>query len=95
MSTTVEHLAPPEVERVIGPELLLLSIGGDILGTGVHALTGQVVGEVGVACASLVLTWTSSRATEQYEIAGVLVGLGVVLGFVTHLWRRSASRSAV
>ena len=35
--------------RVMGPKLLLLFIVGDILGTGVYALTGQVAGEVGGA----------------------------------------------
>ncbi len=35
--------------RVIGPKLLLLFIVGDILGTGVYALTGQVAAEVGGA----------------------------------------------
>ena len=39
----------PELRRVMGPELLLLFIVGDILGTGVYALTGQVAGEVGGA----------------------------------------------
>src|SRR5215204_6667115 len=33
----------------MGPKLLLLFIIGDILGTGVYALTGQVAGEVGGA----------------------------------------------
>jgi len=33
----------------MGPKLLLLLIVGDILGTGVYALTGQVAGEVGGA----------------------------------------------
>ena len=33
----------------MGPKLLLLFIVGDILGTGVYALTGQVAGEVGGA----------------------------------------------
>jgi len=37
------------LRRVIGPKLLLLFIVGDILGTGVYALTGQVAGEVGGA----------------------------------------------
>ena len=37
----------PELRRVMGPKLLLLFIVGDILGTGVYALTGQVAGEVG------------------------------------------------
>ena len=31
-----------ELKRVMGPKLLLLFIVGDILGTGVYALTGQV-----------------------------------------------------
>src|SRR3990170_3965715 len=39
----------PDLLRVIGPRLLLLFIVGDILGTGVYALTGQVAGEVGGA----------------------------------------------
>jgi APA family basic amino acid/polyamine antiporter len=39
----------PELKRVMGPALLLLFIIGDILGTGVYALTGQVAGEVGGA----------------------------------------------
>ena len=39
----------PELNRVMGPRLLLLFIVGDILGTGVYALTGSVAGEVGGA----------------------------------------------
>ena len=31
-----------ELKRVMGPKLLLLFIVGDILGTGVYALTGDV-----------------------------------------------------
>ena len=38
-----------ELKRVIGPKLLLLFIVGDILGTGVYALTGEVAGVVGGA----------------------------------------------
>jgi amino acid transporter len=38
-----------ELKRVMGPKLLLLFIVGDILGTGVYALTGQVAEEVGGA----------------------------------------------
>ncbi|KQT48682.1 amino acid permease [Aureimonas sp. Leaf454] len=36
-----------DLHRVMGPKLLLLFIVGDILGTGVYALTGQVAAEVG------------------------------------------------
>ncbi len=39
----------PELKRVMGPRLLLLFIVGDILGTGVYALTGDVAGKVGGA----------------------------------------------
>ncbi|MFU8947109.1 APC family permease [Mycetocola zhadangensis] len=38
-----------ELKRVLGPGLLLLFIVGDILGTGIYALTGQVAAEVGGA----------------------------------------------
>ena len=37
----------PSLERVMGPWLLLLFIVGDILGTGIYALTGQVAKQVG------------------------------------------------
>jgi amino acid transporter len=40
---------PTELKRVMGPKLLLLFIVGDILGTGVYALTGKVAAEVGGA----------------------------------------------
>ncbi len=43
------HGSQPGLRRVMGPRLLLLFIVGDILGTGVYALTGQVAGEVGGA----------------------------------------------
>ncbi|WP_253777807.1 APC family permease [Goodfellowiella coeruleoviolacea] len=39
----------PELKRAIGPKLLLFFVVGDILGTGVYALTGQVAGKVGGA----------------------------------------------
>jgi basic amino acid/polyamine antiporter, APA family len=37
----------PSLARVMGPWLLLLFIVGDILGTGIYALTGQVAKQVG------------------------------------------------
>jgi basic amino acid/polyamine antiporter, APA family len=39
--------AEPGLNRVMGPWLLLLFIVGDILGTGIYALTGQVAKQVG------------------------------------------------
>lgn len=47
MSTTTESEQPTELNRVLGPRLLLLFIVGDILGAGVYAVTGQMGGKVG------------------------------------------------
>ena len=49
MTDTAEVEKEPELKRVMGPGLLLLFIVGDILGTGVYALTGDVAAEVGGA----------------------------------------------
>jgi amino acid transporter len=46
---TAEPEKQPELKRALGPGLLLLFIVGDILGTGIYALTGQVAAEVGGA----------------------------------------------
>jgi basic amino acid/polyamine antiporter, APA family len=48
-TTPTPGTGEPELRRVMGPKLLLLFIVGDILGTGVYALTGQVAAEVGGA----------------------------------------------
>jgi APA family basic amino acid/polyamine antiporter len=47
--TTQGTTEEPELRRALGTKLLLLFIVGDILGTGVYALTGDVAGEVGGA----------------------------------------------
>jgi basic amino acid/polyamine antiporter, APA family len=53
--TATEHTSSPthqegtELHRVLGPKLLLLFIVGDMLGTGIYALTGRVAEEVGGA----------------------------------------------
>ncbi|GLZ34374.1 amino acid permease [Lentzea sp. NBRC 105346] len=39
----------PELNRAIGPKLLLFFVVGDILGTGIYALTGNVAGKIGGA----------------------------------------------
>ncbi|MFI5494141.1 APC family permease [Actinoplanes sp. NPDC051859] len=46
---TDQATGQPALNRVIGPGLLLLFVVGDILGTGVYALTGKVASEVGGA----------------------------------------------
>nr|WP_296068976.1 APC family permease [uncultured Actinoplanes sp.] len=60
----------PTLKRVMGPGLLLLFVVGDILGTGVYALTGRVANEVGGAvwlpflCAFLVALLTAFSYLE-------------------------------
>ncbi|HEX8519074.1 MAG TPA: APC family permease [Pseudonocardia sp.] len=39
----------PELKRAIGPKLLLFFVVGDILGTGIYALTGSVADDIGGA----------------------------------------------
>lgn len=46
-SSVDSNMAKPTLKRVMGPWLLLLFIVGDILGTGIYALTGQVAKQVG------------------------------------------------
>jgi APA family basic amino acid/polyamine antiporter len=46
-SVAEDEPGKPTLKRVMGPLLLLLFIVGDILGTGIYALTGQVAKQVG------------------------------------------------
>jgi len=50
-STTAEQPASgqPELKRAMGPKLLFFFVIGDVLGTGIYALTGSVAGKVGGA----------------------------------------------
>ncbi|HEU4948913.1 MAG TPA: APC family permease [Kribbella sp.] len=87
----------PELKRVMGPGLLLLFVIGDILGTGVYALTGKVAGEVGGAvwlpflCAFVVAMLTATSYLElvtKYPRAGgaaVYTHKAFGLGFLTFL----------
>ncbi|GAA1353532.1 APC family permease [Saccharothrix algeriensis] len=49
MAEATSAPAQPELKRAIGPKLLLFFVVGDILGTGIYALTGNVAGKVGGA----------------------------------------------
>jgi amino acid transporter len=54
-----------------------------------HFNAGRVLPVIGaVACAYLVLPWSSGRPIEQYEIAGVLLVIGVLLWALTWGVRR-------
>ena len=63
----------PGLHRVIGPKLLLFLVIGDMLGTGIYALTGDVAGRVGGAAwlafggAFIVALFT---ATSYLELVG-------------------------
>jgi len=73
MTTTGPESQPPTLHRAIGPKLLLFIVIGDMLGTGIYALTGDVAGEVGGAAwlafgfAFLVAMLT---ATSYLELVG-------------------------
>ena len=76
MTTTVTDSSAvrgPGLHRVIGPKLLLFLVIGDMLGTGIYALTGDVAGRVGGAAwlafggAFIVAMFT---ATSYLELVG-------------------------
>jgi amino acid transporter len=76
MTTSASGPAPhpqPALHRAIGPKLLLFMVIGDMLGTGIYALTGDVAGQVGGAAwlafggAFLVAMFT---ATSYLELVG-------------------------
>ena len=73
MTMSSPDAQPATLRRVIGPKLLLFIVIGDMLGTGIYALTGDVAGEVGGAAwmafgfAFLVAMLT---ATSYLELVG-------------------------
>ncbi|MET9020919.1 APC family permease [Actinopolymorpha sp. NPDC004070] len=72
-SVTSDTGAEPELRRAIGPKLLLFFVVGDILGTGIYALTGKVAGEVGgAAWMSFGLSFVVAMftATSYVELVG-------------------------
>ena len=80
MAEVTSHEAEqPTLNRVIGPALLLLFVIGDILGTGVYALTGKVATEFGLTMMSVrpvganvpevPITWTSTIASTSLGFA--------------------------
>jgi len=83
----------PSLKRVMGPGLLLLFIVGDVLGTGIYALTGKVANHVGGAVwlpflvAFLVATLTAlsylELVTKYPQAAGA--ALYTHKAFGTHL----------
>ncbi|KWX03616.1 amino acid permease [Carbonactinospora thermoautotrophica] len=73
--TTADRTAAtePALRRVIGPKLLLFFVIGDILGTGIYALTGKVAGEVGgAAWLSFALSFAVAlfTASSYVELVG-------------------------
>jgi amino acid transporter len=59
-----------------------------------HFTTPTVLPVLGViVCVYLVLPWSSGRPVEQYEIAGVLLGVGVVLWAIGRLVKSRSTAS--
>lgn len=95
--TTNSGESPTELKRVMGPKLLLLFIIGDILGTGIYALMGQVAAEVGGAAwvpflvAFLIATLTAfsylELVTKYPQAAGAALYVHKAFGihFVTFI----------
>jgi len=50
-TSAAEPSAQPELKRAIGPGLLFFFVIGDVLGTGIYALTGSISGRIGGALA--------------------------------------------
>jgi amino acid transporter len=72
-ASTTAAAAGPALVRAIGPKLLVFVVIGDMLGTGIYALTGDVAGQVGGAAwlafggAFIVAMFT---ATSYLELVG-------------------------
>ena len=79
-----EH-GEPTLNRVMGPGLLLLFVVGDILGTGVYALTGKVAAEVGGA---VWLPFLVAFLGSPIWALVLLVGLKTVADLAAHLAER-------
>jgi amino acid transporter len=72
-SAPAQPASEPTLRRVIGPKLLSFFVIGDILGTGIYALTGTVAGEVGgAAWLSFGLSFIIAMftATSYVELVG-------------------------
>jgi basic amino acid/polyamine antiporter, APA family len=59
-----------------------------------HFRTPTVLPVVGALACGFLATPLSGRPAEQYKIAGILLGIGVVLWVVTVLVNRSRGRDA-
>ncbi len=75
----MEPESKPELKRAIGPKLLLFFVVGDILGTGIYALTGDVAARIGGALwvpflAAFVVAFLT--AFSYLELVGKYPGAG-------------------
>ena len=80
--------------RVMGPKLLLLFIVGDILGTGVYALTGQVAGEVGGAAWAPFLLAFAVATVTAFSYLELVTKYPQAAGAALYAHRRSGSTSS-
>lgn len=66
-ASATKSRSQPELKRVMGPGLLLLFIIGDILGTGVYALTGRIAAEIGGAAWAPILVAFAVAAVTAFS----------------------------
>jgi amino acid transporter len=72
-ATPASAAAAPELRRAIGPGMLLFLVIGDMLGTGIYALTGDVAGVIGGAAwlgFGLAFVVALFTATSYLELVG-------------------------
>jgi hypothetical protein len=78
-SSLAEAPRQPELKRAIGPKLLLFFVVGDILGTGIYALTGDVAARIGGAL------WVPFLAAFVVALLTAFSYVGVLCWLVNHL----------
>jgi hypothetical protein len=84
----------PRLRRVMGPGLLLLFIIGDILGTGVYALIGDVAAEVGGAAWVPFLLAFVIAAITALSYLELVTKYPQAAGAALYAQKRSTSRSS-
>jgi amino acid transporter len=95
-TTSGEHAGEQQTElkRAIGPKLLLFFVIGDILGTGIYALTGNVAGVIGGALWVPFLGAFMVAFLTAFSYLELVGKYPRAAGAALYTNRRSASRSS-
>ena len=97
MQEPTDSQGAPALRRAIGPKLLLFLVIGDMLGTGIYALTGDVAGTVGGAAwlafgAAFLVAMFS--ATSYLELVGKYPRAAGAALYTHEAFRGTCSRSS-